>query len=102
LTKEFLITEFRRFSRNDRLDLDSFDDIFFPFPQDELPWNDAKSLVPHDKNSIDLEGWLNLWNYLSYVDYKKTFRYLAYLGFQHKLPFTFKITRYNRLFNRKG
>ncbi|KAG5362254.1 Mitochondrial Rho GTPase 1 [Yarrowia sp. C11] len=51
-------------------------------PQKWLDFNFPYTTVHDEQGSITLQGWLALWSMTTFLDYKTTMAYLAYLGFE--------------------
>ncbi|KAH3671782.1 hypothetical protein WICMUC_004540 [Wickerhamomyces mucosus] len=52
-------------------------------PKDWLETNFPQTTVRNDQGNVTLQGWLAQWSMTTYLDYKVTLSYLAYLGFEN-------------------
>lgn len=82
----FFVDLFIKFDRDNDGGLNDTElaNLFFPTPGIPKIWQESQfpsSIVRNDNGYVTLQGWLAQWNLTTFLDYKTTLEYLAYLGF---------------------
>lgn len=83
---KFLVDLFLKFDKDNDGGLDDSElkNLFSPTPGIPKQWTDClfpSCVVCNDSGYVTLQGWLAQWNLTTFLDYKTTLEYLAYLGF---------------------
>lgn len=79
--------------------------LFKPTPGIPKLWVNTQfpqSIVCNDEGFVTLQGWLAQWNLTTFLDYKTTLEYLAYLGFDHDSIKAIKITKPRKTKTKQG
>ena len=79
--------------------------LFKPTPGIPKLWVDnqfPKSIVCNDEGFVTLQGWLAQWNLTTFLNYKTTLEYLAYLGFELDSTKAIKITKPRKVRQKHG
>lgn len=82
----FLVDLFVKFDKDNDggLNEQELSNLFFPTPGIPKLWIESQfpaSIVCNESGYVTLQGWLAQWNLTTFLDYKTTLEYLAYLGF---------------------
>lgn len=82
----FLVDLFVKFDKDNDggLNQQELDNLFYPTPGIPKLWIECQfpsSIVCNESGYVTLQGWLAQWNLTTFLDYKTTLEYLAYLGF---------------------
>ncbi|KAI3403206.2 GEM1 [Candida oxycetoniae] len=82
----FLVDLFIKFDKDNDggLSEDELNNLFRPTPGIPKLWietNFPSSIVCNEEGYVTLQGWLAQWNLTTFLSYKTTLEYLAYLGF---------------------
>ncbi|KAK6199579.1 rho-like GTPase [Scheffersomyces amazonensis] len=80
--------------------------LFRPTPGIPKLWQEShfpSSIVCNEEGYVSLQGWLAQWNLTTFLDYKSTLVYLAYLGFNEDTSIkALKITKPRKRRQRQG
>lgn len=82
----FMVDLFVKFDKDNDggLSEDELNRLFYPTPGIPKLWLECQfpsSIVCNESGYVTLQGWLAQWNLTTFLDYKTTLEYLAYLGF---------------------
>lgn len=83
---KFLVDLFLKFDKDNDGGLNEGElaNLFLPTPGIPKLWKESQfpsSIVCNEEGYVSLQGWLAQWNLTTFLDYKTTLEYLAYLGF---------------------
>lgn len=83
---KFMVDLFVKFDKDNDggLNEQELNNLFYPTPGIPKLWIDCNfpsSIVRNEAGYVTLQGWLAQWNLTTFLDYKTTLEYLAYLGF---------------------
>lgn len=75
--------------------------ILFPSPTN--PWEDVSHIVKtkqiNQEDYIDIDNWIALWQYITFMDYMEAFKLIHYIGYIANLNDAFTITKLSSLFS---
>ncbi|CAH6718937.1 mitochondrial Rho GTPase 1 [[Candida] jaroonii] len=82
----FMVDLFVKFDKDNDggLNEKELKNLFYPTPGIPKLWKECQfpsSIVCNEYGYVTLQGWLAQWNLTTFLDYKTTLEYLAYLGF---------------------
>ncbi|CAH2354108.1 mitochondrial Rho GTPase 1 [[Candida] railenensis] len=82
----FLVDLFLKFDKDNDGGLNEVElnNLFVPTPGIPKLWQECQfpsSIVRNEEGYVSLQGWLAQWSLTTFLDYKTTLEYLAYLGF---------------------
>ncbi|EGW34739.1 uncharacterized protein SPAPADRAFT_47823 [Spathaspora passalidarum NRRL Y-27907] len=104
----FFVDLFIKFDKDNDggLNEDELTNLFRPTPGIPKLWVETQfpaSIVCNEEGYVTLQGWLAQWNLTTFLSYKTTLEYLAYLGFDEGTSVkALKITKPRKTRNRKG
>lgn len=83
---KFFVDLFLKFDKDNDggLNEEELASLFLPTPGIPRLWQESQfpsSIVCNEEGYVSLQGWLAQWNLTTFLDYKTTLEYLAYLGF---------------------
>ncbi|ABN67419.2 possible rho-like GTPase involved in secretory vesicle transport [Scheffersomyces stipitis CBS 6054] len=86
----FLVDLFLKFDKDNDggLNEEELNNLFRPTPGIPKLWQESNfpsSIVCNEAGYVTLQGWLAQWNLTTFLDYKATLEYLAYLGFDEDI-----------------
>lgn len=103
----FLVDLFLRFDKDNDGGLNEEELNFLMKSTPGLPklWSETSfpfSTVVNNQGFITLQGWLAQWSMTTFLDYKTTTEYLAYLGFEKDAKLALQITKSRKKRRRNG
>ena len=105
---KFLVDLFLKFDKDNDggLNDDELKSLFSPTPGIPKQWQEwlfPSCVVCNEAGYVTLQGWLAQWNLTTFLDYKTTLEYLAYLGFDDDSSMkAIKITRARKKRQKQG
>lgn len=105
---KFLVDLFIKFDRDNDggLNEEELSNLFRPTPGIPQLWQQSQfpsSIVRNEEGYVTLQGWLAQWNLTTFLDYKTTLEYFAYLGFDEGSSVrSLKITKQRKTRQRQG
>lgn len=104
----FLVDLFLKFDKDNDggLNEEELTNLFIPTPGIPKLWQESQfpsSIVCNEEGYVSLQGWLAQWNLTTFLDYKTTLEYLAYLGFdEYSSIKALKVTKPRKRRQKKG
>lgn len=105
---KFLVDLFLKFDKDNDggLNEEEIANLFLPTPGIPKLWIDSQfpsSIVCNEEGYVSLQGWLAQWNLTTFLDYRTTLEYLAYLGFDENSSIkALKITKPRKRRQKQG
>ncbi|RCK56058.1 Mitochondrial Rho GTPase 1 [Candida viswanathii] len=104
---KFFVDLFIKFDKDNDGGLNELElqNLFRPTPGIPKLWVDTQfpqSIVCNEEGFVTLQGWLAQWNLTTFLDYKTTLEYLAYLGFEMDSIKAIKVTKPRKTRQKQG
>ncbi|KAK6462822.1 rho-like GTPase [Scheffersomyces coipomensis] len=104
----FFVDLFIKFDKDNDggLNEEELNNLFRPTPGMPKIWQESQfpsTVVCNEEGYVTLQGWLAQWNLTTFLDYKSTLVYLAYLGFDEDMSVkALKVTKPRKSRQRQG